>query len=321
MPGRSTGADLHINQPLSQIAMAYRPEGFIADQIAPTVIVPKKSDSYYIWEIADVFRTVDDLKAPGREANIITRSISSGTFNCIARALKEPISYEDIANADAKELFASRQAAAEAVKDKLLLNMEVRVGTQVTSGTNCGSYSTVASAWNTAGAGNNPIGNIDTAINNVWGLTGIRPNSILFGQTAWESFSRNSNVISLAFGESAVGNARIPAYENVKAMFNMERVLVGGAYRNTNQENQAAALSRIYADSVLVYYAPMAPRRDKASFMYSFNWNAVPGYNWQVRVFDRPTLDEEHVQTGYYQDEKITGKNLSFLITNVNCSQ
>ena len=321
MPGRSTQGDLHVNVPLTNVIMAYRPEGFIADQIAPSVNVNKKSDSYYVFSIADAHRAVDDLKAPGREANIITRSVSSGTYNCIGRALKEPISYEDMDNADAANLVASRTAAAMAVKDKLLLNWEVRVGSKVFSGSNCGSYSTVASAWNTAGAGNDPIGNIDTAINNVWLLTGKKPNSILFGQAAWTSFSRNSNVIDFIFGDSAVGKARVPDYGSVKALFDVERVLVAGAVKNTGGENQTAALSRVFDDSVLVYYAPSAPSIYQPSFMYSFNWAKIKGYNWQVRVFDRPLLDEEHVQVGYYQDEKITASALSFLIKAVNSSQ
>lgn len=320
MPGWTTGSEVHINRPLSRIAMQYRPEGFIADQIAPVVTVPNKSDSYYVFSLADAYRTVDDLRAPGREANIITRSVSSDTFLCKARALKQPIRYEDMANADAADILASRSSAQEFVKDKLALNMEVRVGSQVFSGSNCASYTTVASQWDTAGAGNDPIGDIDAAIDNVWLTTGIRPNSILFGQAAWQSFSRNSNIIDIVFGDSAVGKARVPDFGSVKALFNVNRVLVGGAMYNSNMENQSAALTRIYRDSVLVYYAPMAPTKDKASFMYAFNWPAVKGYNWQTRIFDRPLLDEEQVQLGYYQDEKITGSALGFLIVAVNSS-
>jgi hypothetical protein len=315
------GGELHINKPLSQIAMNYSPMGFVADQIAPTVKVTNKSDAYNVYNIADVFRTVDDLKAPEREANYITTSLSSDTFMCKGRSLKKAMNYEDMANADAKEIFASRSSNTKIVKDKLLLNKEVRVGSMVTSGSNVGSYSATASAWNTAGAGNDPIGDIDTALDNVQYLTGYRPNSILFGQSAWQTFSRNSNVIDLVFGNSAVGKARVPSADNIKAMFNLQKVLIGEAMYNTAAENMAATLARIYADHVLLYYAPPTPSKEVPSFMYTFNWAAVKGYNWQTRVFDRPLKDMEEVQVGYYADEKITGAALAFLITNVNCSQ
>lgn len=324
MPGRTTGKDLHIDRPLSQVAMRYRPEGMIADQIAPTVSVPNKSDSYYVWNIADVLRVVDDLKAPSREANVLTRSISSDTFNCIGRALKTATPYEDLANADAKEIIVSRSSNVEALKDQLMLNYEYRVAMQCTSGSNVGSYSTVASAWNDKTAGNSdPIADIDTAIDNVMGVTGVRPNSIIFGWNTWKSIKRHADIIDGIYGDGAStrGGARIPSYDGIKNLFNLDRVLVGGTYYNSGDENQSASLSALWDDMCLVYYAPMAARKDKPSFMYSFNWDKVKGANMQAQVFDRPVKSAEEVQLGYFQDEKITASALGFLITGCNSSQ
>ncbi|HPA76841.1 MAG TPA: hypothetical protein PK888_13610, partial [Deltaproteobacteria bacterium] len=78
--GGFTGHDVHIDVPLSQVAIAYNPRGFIADQIAPMVGVNKQSDGYYIWDIADAYRVEDSKRAPGAEANVIERSVSSGTY-------------------------------------------------------------------------------------------------------------------------------------------------------------------------------------------------------------------------------------------------
>lgn len=320
MPGQSTGRDLHIDRPLSQVAMRYRPMGFIADQIAPTVPVNNQSDSFYVWNIEDVYRIVDDYRAPGREARRITRSLSSDTFFCKNYALKESIVYEDMVNADAKEIFANRSAAAEAVLDQLYLNWEYRVAMQVTSGSNCGSYSAVASAWSDKD-NSDPIGNIDTGIENIAGLTGFRANSIIYGRNAWKSFRRHNDVIKAIFGNSAVGKARVPTFDGVRALFDVDRVLVGGAYYNSSQENQSASLASLWDDMCLIYYAPMTPRKDVPSFMYSFDWNKVKGFNRMAQVFDEPKRGAEDVQVGYYQDEKITGASLSFLITGVNSSQ
>lgn len=321
MPGRSTGRDLHIDRPLSNVAMRYRPEGFIGDQIAPEVSVSNQSDSYYVWNIADVLRVVDDYRAPGREARRITRSLSSDTFFCKNHALKERIPYEDIANSDAKEIFGSRQAAGEAVLDQLALNQEFRIATMCTSGSNVGSYSAVSSAW--SGTGSDPIANIDTAIDNVIGVTGVRPNSILFGWGAWKSIKRHADIIDGIFGDGASlkGGARVPSLDGIKNLFNLDRALIGGTWYNSAQEKQAASLSALWDDVCLLYYAPMVPRKDKASFMYTFNWDKVKGFNRQVQVFDREVKGAEEVQAGFFADEKITGSALGFLITGVNSSQ
>ena len=315
-----TGRDVHIDVPLSNVAIAYRPEGMIADQIAPIVTVPKQSDAYYVWDLADAFRTEDDKRAPGTEANVMTRNMSSGTFFCDNYALKERTPYEDLKNADAAFIFLSRQARAEAIKDKLMLNYEYRVAQQVTSGSNVGSYTTVASAWTThATANSDPIGNVKTAINNVEDSMGVRPNSIIMGGYAWRQFREHADVIDRVYGNQTAQGGRIVNIGHLKALFEVERVLIGGAYYNSADEGQSASLSQIWNDNVLVYYAPMTPRRDKPSFMYAFRWNEI--MQMQAKVFQLPRAEAEEVQIGYYQDEKITSANLGFLLTGVGSSQ
>lgn len=317
-----TGRDVHIDVPLSNVAIAYRPEGMIADQIAPIVPVPKQSDAYYVWNQADAFRAEDDKRAPGTEANVMARNMSSGTFYCLNYALKERTPYEDLRNADASFVFLSRQARAEAVKDKLMLNMEYRVAMQCTSGSNVGSYSTVASAWTTFTTGNSdPIANINTAINNVEDSTGYRPNSMIIGSYAWRLLRQHADMILRTFGYQTTGGGRVVTINHVKSLFELDRVLVGGAYYNTADEGQTMSLSQLWHDNVLVYYAPMTPRIDKPSFMYGFRWNAVQGMNMQAEVFQLPRAKAEEVQLGYYQDEKITATNLAFLIKGVGSSQ
>lgn len=315
----ATGRDVHIDVPLSNIAIAYRPDGMIADQIAPIVPVNKQSDGFYIWSLADAYRTEDDLRAPGTEANIITRSLSSGTYFADNYALKDRIPYEDIQNADAGFVFTERSSRVEYIKDKLMLNMELRIANQCTSGSNVGSYSAVASSW-TDYTNSDPLTDIKTAINNVEDATGQRPNSIILGRYAWRHFQENAAVISRVYGNVTQGKtARMIGMEHAKALFEVERVLVGGAYRNTADEGQSASLSQLWNDNALIYYAPMKPRKDKPSFMYGFRWNKI--MNMAAKVYQLPRASAEEIELGYYQDEKITSSALGFLITGVGSSQ
>jgi len=315
-----TGRDVHLDKPLTNVAIAYRPEGFIADQICPIVPVLKQSDAYFVWNIADAFRIDEDYRAPGTEANVITADMSSDTFFAKNYALKSRTPYEDIKNADAGYIFATRTARAEFIKDKLMLSMERRIAQQVTSGSNVGSYSAIGSAW-TDYTNSQPITDLNTAITNVQDVTGYKPNSIIFGQYAWKHFRENTNVITRVYGSSGMGDgARMVSRNNVKSIFEVDRVLVGGAYYSSTDEGQAASLGQIWNDNVLVYYAPLKPRIDKPSFMYSFRWKAL-GNDMQARVFQLPRADSEEVQLGYYQDEKITADTLAFLVTGVGSSQ
>ena len=318
----STGRDLHVDIPLSNVAIAYKPMGMIADQIAPIVPVPKQSDAYTIWNLADVYRVEDTKRAPATEANIITRSVSSGTFFCDNYALKDRIPYEDLENADAGMILTERSQRIEYIKDHLMLDMELRVANLCTSTSNVGSSSTISSAWTDYTAGNSdPIGDINTAINNIEDATGQRPNSVLFGRYAWRNFREHADVIDRIYGNETGANARVVNMKNVMDLFELERALVGGAYQNTADEGQTAVLSQMWNDNVLLYYAPPAAAKNRPSFMYSFRWNKVKGFNMAANIFQDEKAAAEEIQLGYYQDEVITASALGYLLTGVGSSQ
>ena len=173
----STGRDLHFDAPLSNVAINYRPSGMIADLVAPIVNVQKQSDKYVIFDQADSFRIEDDKRAPGTEANIISRSVSSDSYFADNYALKDDLTLEDRENMDAIFLSELRAGRVPYLKDKLMLGWEKRLTDKVTSGTNVGSYSTVTSDWmDTASGKSDPLGDVFTAIYNIEGSTGYRPN-------------------------------------------------------------------------------------------------------------------------------------------------
>ena len=310
----TTGRGVHINTPLNNVAIAYRPNSMIADQIAPVVNVNKQSDSFYKWEIADAFRIWESKRAPATEANVMERNMSSDTYYAKNYALKDRIPYEDIENADAGMLFTERSSRIMSIKDALMLDMEQRVALKCTSGSNVGSYSATGSAWDDY-ANSDPILDIETGILNVEDSTGYRPNSILLSRKAWRHLRNNTTLIGRIFGEQS---RKVVKPADIADLFELERVLVGGALYNTAARNQTATLSPLWSDDVLIYYAPKTARKDAPSFMYSFRWNKIS--NMQAYIYQLPKSKAEEIELAYYQDEKITASALGFLITNVESS-
>ena len=93
--GRATGRDLHIDVPLSNIAMQYRPMDMIADLVAPVVPVGKQSDSYPVWDQGDALRVESDVRAPGTPARKITRDVSTDTYFATNYALAVDLTLEE----------------------------------------------------------------------------------------------------------------------------------------------------------------------------------------------------------------------------------
>jgi len=315
----ATSHDLHIDTPLSEMALGYRPEGMIADTIFPVVNVQKQSDMYVIWSRADRLRLHDTKRAPGTEAKKIEENVSSGTYFAKNYALKNAIPLEDFKNADPIFVDNLNNGKTELVMDALMLDWEARVANQVTSGTNVGSYAACGSEWNDGGAGSDPVGDVHVAIENVQFATGVRPNRLTFGLRAWQVFRRNPDVTNIIFGNNNGGG--YPSTAQVANLFDIEEVSVGGAFQNTAGEGLGENLSAIWDDHLLVHYSPKTPTKERPSFAYAFRWvqAGLPNFQVERHPYDSKKKASE-IEVGYYQDEVVTGADYGFLFTNVTSS-
>ncbi len=317
MPG-VTAKSLHIDKVLTQMAMGYRSEGMIADMIFPIVIVDKQSDIYLEADRAGITRQKKTNRTPGTEARRVDDSFGSATYFARNYAIKRAITIEDKANTDPGMIFARAEAKAQLCIDDINLDYEIRVATLVTTAANVGSSASVSSAWSGAG---DPIGDINTAIDNVRYANGVRPNRLTFSPEAWDSFRRDTTARNLINGTNNGGG--FLNEDQVRNLFNVEQVLIGGMFQNTGAEGQSENLQAIWGDSVLVSYAPNAPTVERPSFGYAFRWQQanLPA----PLVAERHPYDSrkkaEEVEVGMYQDEKLTGASYGFLITGVNSSQ
>jgi len=198
----ATAKDVHVDKVLTEMALGYKPEGFIADMISPVVRVQKQTDIYTEFDRGRRLRRQDTQRSPGARAHMVEQDVGSATYHCKNYALAYPVTIEDKANADPMFLRDLYNARAELIIDDLLLDKEARVSAQVTNTSNVGSSSAVSSAWNGAG---DVLGDMNAAIDNVRYSNGVRPNLVVFGPEAWDSFRRDSSVRSLINGSNNGG--------------------------------------------------------------------------------------------------------------------
>ncbi len=315
------GRGIHVDRHLSQVAMNYRPSGFIMDKIYPMVKVDKQSDMIKTYNQADLFRRDNTDRAPGTEANLVGFQVSSDSYICKNYALKTNVTIEDRANADPAFLHDLEGGRVSFITDKLLLDWEVRGATQATTSSNVSTQASVASAW-TDHTNSAPLEDIWAVMDAVEDATGYRPNRIAFSGVAWRNFSRNDDVIDKVHKAGVTGGA-LPATEVQAAqLLEVEMVSVAKAFYNSAEEAQSMSLGQIWGDNVLMYHTPARASLDFPSFAYSFRWagKGLPNMTVERHPYDRKTKSDE-LEIGYYQDEKITGSALGALISWTGCSQ
>lgn len=317
--GISTGRDLHIDQNLTNVALGYRPQGMIADMIAPIVSVQKETDLYPVFSQAEAFAIENTRRSRSGEANRITRSVSSAGYACKNYALRYDVPIEDEVNMDTAYRFELGAGATRYILDKLVLDWDRRVLSTVGSASNVSTGFLTGSSWLLTG---DPVSQIYKAIEQVQATTAYRPNRLLFGWQAYNYFRRNSNVRNFVLGTNNGGGAI--SRSAVAGIFEVDQVLVSEAFYNSANEAQAMSLANTFpADAVLAYFAPSAPSREVPSFMYSFRWTA-PGLPAPLAVERHPYDSKRHcesIEAGFYQDEKITSSALGALIVGVGSAQ
>ena len=120
-----TPSSVHIDQPLSNLTLAYVQEQstFIADKVFPTVGVQRQSDKYYIYDRANMNRSGDVKKlAPRTEVNRIGMAISNSSYFADVYGLGMDFDEQTLANEDA--MLEIRSAGAETLTNRLLIHRE-----------------------------------------------------------------------------------------------------------------------------------------------------------------------------------------------------
>ncbi len=305
---------VHVDKVLTNFAVGFQPSGFIAEEVFPIITVGKQHDIYNTWNQADFFRAEEDKRAPGTPPSRIRVRVSSDRYFAENYALGFPVTKEDRANADPAQLLMMGQGAITTIKNKLLLGQEKRLAQLIFDTANIGSNSAVASVW--TGGGADPVGDINTAIDNVQHSTGYRPNEMVIGVKAYLALRRHTTIIDKSVNPNVTGGGRgYPSAKEIAELFELDAIHVGMAYENTAQEDLATANAPIWSNHCLVYHNPKGSLIDQPRLGALFSWTAV---NPRFAVIRHPMNTEtksQLVSMDYYQDEKIVAAAMGFLLT------
>lgn len=305
--------DVHIDVPLSNLVIGFEPSNTIVQDIYPVVNVQKQSDVFYKWTKGDFFRMPETtIRAPRTKGRTVSYNVSSDTFYATNYALVDEIDYETMVNADAP--LQIREKAARNLQNLLMLDYEDRVATQLRTGSNLGSNATVSSKWDSSTAGtSDPFADIQTAKDSIRSTTGIEANTIIFGREVYNALLRHADILDrIKYVQRGVVTTDLLA-----ALFDVDKVLVGSAIKNTAEENQDDAFSSVWGKDTIVGHFTNGPDADgrNPSLGYSFRWtNPLFGTPMAVESWEDPDHGNYmNMRVQYYQDEKIVAPELGYL--------
>lgn len=280
-----SGSDnVHVDEVLTQISVAWPNEGFVGERLFPVVNVRKQSDKYYVFGRESWVPEATDIRAPGTEANEIPGlAVSTDTYYAQEHSLQIAVTDEERQNADSP--LSPDRDGTELVTSKVLLGRELAMRDLVTVAANYAPTMSrtyvdgSSSQWNNATT-STPIADIRRAKRAMHAGVFLEPNVAVIPYRVMSALEDHDDLIDrIKYSERAILTPDL-----IAALLGLSNVIVPGAGYSATNPGQAISLSYIWDDDVILAYVPPRPGLKIPAFAYEFNW----GYGGNTpQVVDR----------------------------------
>jgi len=299
MPTPTVG-DVHIDGILSRFSIAYRNPAYIWREIFPQVPVEKKSDYYWVFPKDAWFRDDVGVRAPGTQAPRADYTVTTASYMCITRALAKAVPDEVRKNAD--NPLNPDLEATEFVMDSLERAIERRVADMINTAASVWVYSaSLAAGDQWSDDASEPFDHIENAIAGIVGAIGRFPNTGVMSYDTWRVLKNHPDMLARVQYVRPSGMVEL---EDLQRWFNLERILVGTALRNTSQEGVAPSMSAIWGDGMWIGYVPRTPSLLTPAAGYVLEWQGS-----QVRRFREDQAYTDVIEASHSTDEIISASD------------
>jgi hypothetical protein len=236
-------APFPVDPVLTGIALAYRNEGYIADQVMPRVnpILGKEEFTYTRMTLAEGFTIPNTLvgrKSNPTEVEFTGTRVTGRTQDY---GLDDVIPSNDMANA--ANGYDPRAFAVEGLADLIDQDREQRVANTVFANATYPAANRVTlsgtAQWSDQ-TNSNPLNAILAALD----IPVLRPNIAVFGQATWTQLRQHPRIVTAIFGQTA--NAGAVSRQQVAELLELDEIIVGKSFTNSARRGQAPVLQRLW---------------------------------------------------------------------------
>ena len=299
---------IHRDKALENISVAYRPEGFIADIVAPIVKVQHESDVYYVYSRGNN-SLPETIRANGAETNRATFDVSTSSYRLDAHGLHDDVTDRDRSNAD--KALNLDIAATEAITNRMLIRREVDLATIVQTAANWSNNASLTSAlaWTANTTLSNPITQIDSASSVILLNSGKKPNLLVINNATFIGAKEHVSITDRVKYTSADS-----VTETILAkLFNIDRIVQGQAVYNTAQEGTTDVTAFIWTNCAWLAYSEKSPGLKKASAIYTL-WKDDVGSPYVVKKWREEKIEADRIEVNAMFQHKPVATLCAYLI-------
>ena len=275
-----TMGQVHKDSMLTEVAIGYHNQMFVADKVFPHVTVKKQSDYYFKFLKGAWFRNEAEIRGPGAKAARGGYPTTTGTYSCQERAFAHPVPIELINNADPP--VRPFETGVRFASQKVMLAKEVAVAGLCTTAANWTTSDDVAAAWvaTVDGTGNTFIADILSQKETIRQLIGVYPNRLVMDAKTFKNVKQEYTVLERIKYTGTSGKPADVTTQTLAQLFELDMVLIGGAIYSSAEEVVAGTdftavdlwETNATKGAAFLYYAPPAPALDEPAAGYIFQW-------------------------------------------------
>lgn len=270
--------NVHIDQVLTQISVAWPNLGLVGEQLFPSVTVNKQSDKYYVFG-RENWAPEDDFRAPGSVAHeVLGLSVSLDTYYAQEHALQIAVTDEERENVDSP--LAPDRDATEMVTSKIMLGRERTIQTLATTAAN---YATGLSFVPAGGqlwsdyANSDPIGDLRKGKSAVHAKIFTEPNTAVVPYQVMTVLEDHPDFLErIKYSERAIFSPELLA-----SVLGFSKVIVPGVGINSAAPGQPTSLGYLWGKDVVLAWVPDRPGLKIPAYGYEFTWGRQVVDRWR----------------------------------------
>ncbi len=316
--------DLHVNQLLTNLSIAYRNAVYIADQLFPIVPVKKQSDIIPKYPQSYWFRDLARLRVGGQKSEGSGFTVdTTATYFCPRYSFRFEIPDEVRDNAD--DPFSMDRDGAIFVTDKLQMRREVAFGSaffttgvwaQINgAGNGDPTGGTDFTQWNDYG-GSQPLVDVATYLDAIEGLIAREPNVMAIGKQSYVKLKWHPDLIdTIKYTQKGQLTPDL-----IASLFEVPKFLIGRGIYTTSAEGTAESsvtYSRIWGKALLALYVPAGPSLLTPSAGYTFVWSRVSSAIQYIKRMRDEEREVDIIEGNSYFTQAKVAQNAGFYMASL----